>query len=486
MIAMKQELYKKLEQYKKEDVYPFHMPGHKRNELFAPCESSGFSMDITEIEGFDNLHHPEGLIMEAQERAALLYQVKESFFSVNGSTAALLSAIYASCRQGGRLLMARNCHKAVYHGAYLRGLQTSYLYPAVEETYGLNGGISPAAVREALRREPATEAVIITSPTYDGVVSDVKAIAEAVHEAGCILIVDEAHGPHLKFHPYFPGSAVEAGADLVIHSLHKTLPSMTQTALLHRNSDRVSHERLQYYMGIFQTSSPSYVLMASMDACICRMFREGAEDFKVYAKRLEKVREELCGLKRIRLAGQEILGTSDIYDYDRSKLVFSLKGCAMSGPTLSGILRERYGIELEMEAVDYALALTSVADTREGFDRLARAMKEIDASLSEDAQAGDDCGTPVWTFGPPEQVMTIARGMDSPKTRCAIALSAGKISGEFVYLYPPGIPLLVPGERIGPECAKMILAFQREGLHVQGLSDYQGQSICVTEEEADG
>ncbi|MGI6070229.1 MAG: aminotransferase class I/II-fold pyridoxal phosphate-dependent enzyme [Blautia sp.] len=481
---MKQELYKKLEQYQKEDVYPFHMPGHKRNAAFAPHEGSSFSMDITEIDGFDNLHHPEGLIKEAQDRAALLFQVKESFFSVNGSTAALLSALYASCSQGGRLLMARNCHKAVYHGAYLRGLKTSYLYPETEEKYGLNGGISPEAVRAALKEKPDTQAVIITSPTYDGVVSDVKAIAEAVHEAGCILIVDEAHGPHLKFHPYFPGSAVAGDADLIIHSLHKTLPSMTQTALLHRNSDRVSHERLQYYMGIFQTSSPSYVLMTSMDACVCRMFREGTRDFEAYVGRLQSVREKLQDMKQIRLVGREIVGTSDIYDFDRSKLVFSVKGRAVGGPRLSGILRDRYGIELEMEALDYVLALTSVADTQEGFDRLVHAMMEIDESLSGAEEVSCEGEALTGKFGPMEQVMTIDRGMDSPKTRCAIALSPGKISGEFVYLYPPGIPLLVPGERIDADCVEKIFAYQREGLQVQGLSDYQGQSICVTEDES--
>lgn len=474
---MKQELYKKLEQYKKEDVYPFHMPGHKRNPLFASGEGSGFSMDITEIDGFDNLHHPEGLIKEAQERAALLYQVKETFFCVGGSTAALLSAVSASCKRGGKLLMARNCHKAVYHAAYLWELQTSYLYPEVEKEYGLNGGITPEAVQRALREEPDIEAVLLTSPTYDGVVSDIKAIAEIAHDAGCILIVDEAHGAHLKFHSYFPGSAAAAGADLIIQSLHKTMPAMTQTALLHRNSDRVSHEKLQRFMGIYQTSSPSYVLMASMDACICRMFIRGTAEFGAYVKRLQYTREELKNLSHIRLVGSEVAGRAGIFAYDLSKMVFSVKNCSISGKELAGCLREKYHLEMEMEAMDYALALTSVCDTDEGFGRLIKAIKEIDAELEEEkTPRRQNVGKPL------EKVLTIAEGIDRARNRCALSLSPGRISGEFVYLYPPGIPILVPGERITFACVGTIFACREAGLSVQGLSDYSGQSICVVEE----
>lgn len=483
---MKQELYKKLEQYDKEGIYPFHMPGHKRNHAFAPHEGSGFSMDITEIDGFDNLHHPEGVLKEAQERAARLYQVKESFFSVGGSSAALLAAICASCRRGGKLLMARNCHKAVYHGAYLWELQTSYLYPEVEPDYGLNGGITPEAVRKALRQEPDIQAVVITSPTYDGVVSDIPGIARAAHEAGCILIVDEAHGAHLKFHSCFPDSAISGGADLVIQSLHKTMPSMTQTALLHRNSDRVSHEKLQRFMGIYQSSSPSYVLMASMDACICKMFTDGAKLFDAFAARLMKARKELEGLSHIRLVGNEIVGEHGIFGYDLSKMVFSLKNCPINGRQLSRRLREEYRLEMEMEAMDYVLALTSVCDREEGFERLVAAMKEIDASLDgkqfylrRKAISSDN-------IKPMEQVMSITRAMEGTRYRYALFMSKEKISGEFVYLYPPGIPLLVPGEWITSQCVETIFACRDAGFSIQGLSDYSGQSICIVEESSIG
>ena len=204
-------LYKELEDYSHKDYYPFHMPGHKRNPFSVDGEFP-FERDITEIEDFDNLHHPEGIIKEAQEAAARLYHVKESFYSVNGSTAALLAAISASVKKGGQILMARNCHKSVYHALYLRDLHPTYIYPQLYENLGISGGISPSRVERALEENKEIEAVLITSPTYDGVVSDIRGIAEIAHQYNIPLIVDEAHGAHFRFSDYFPVSAAGRSA----------------------------------------------------------------------------------------------------------------------------------------------------------------------------------------------------------------------------------------------------------------------------------
>ena len=255
-------LYDRLLQYQSSEMYPFHMPGHKRRkDDFA----NPFFIDITEIEGFDNLHHAEGILKDAQDRAAALYHSEETYFLVNGSTCGILAAVSACTARGGKILMARNCHKAAYHAAYLRGLDIEYLYPEKEDIFGINGGIHEDIVEKALEEFQDIQAVMITSPTYDGVVSNVEKIAQIVHRKGIPLIVDEAHGAHFGFHEYFPKSSVEMGADLVIHSLHKTLPSLTQTALLHVNGNRVDRECLRKFLDIYQTSSPSYVFMAGMD-----------------------------------------------------------------------------------------------------------------------------------------------------------------------------------------------------------------------------
>ena len=218
-------LYKKLEEYGKSDYYPFHMPGHKRN-MDSSAASFPFDRDITEIHGFDNLHHAEGVIRDAQEYAAQIYGTQRCFFSVNGSTAALLAAISACVDKGGKILMARNCHKAVYHGLYIRDLHPIYIYPHEDSRLGINGGISPSCVERYIEENQDIQAVLITSPTYDGVVSDVKSIARSVHKYGISLIVDEAHGAHFHFSDYFPVSAAELGADIVVQSFHKTLPAL--------------------------------------------------------------------------------------------------------------------------------------------------------------------------------------------------------------------------------------------------------------------
>lgn len=477
---MKEELYKKLEKYQKQGCYPFHMPGHKRNEELPFSHMTYFSQDITEIEGFDNLHHPRGVIREALQRAGRLYQTESSYFSVNGSTGALLAAISASCKRGGRILMARNCHKAVYYGAYLRDLQVSYVYPKKELAYGLDGSIQPEDVRAALEAHRDVEAVVITSPTYEGIVSDIEKIADIVHRAGAVLLVDEAHGSHLRFHKEFPTSALECGADLVVHSLHKTLPSLTQTALLHRNSHRVSQESVQKFMEIYQTSSPSYLLMASIDACICLLLEKGEELFGEYVNNLKKCREEFKKLEYIHLADEEMTDSQAVYAFDPTKLVFSLRGCPLKGSELSRILRDKYRLELEMENLDYVLALTSVGDTKDGFLRLEKAMAEIDHSLKKAYLRTKSPSAREYVVM--EQVMSIAQGMEARKKRCALALSKGKVSGEFAYLYPPGIPLLVPGERITEQFIGDVFSYQKDGLSLQGLSDRSGQSICVVEE----
>ena len=274
--------------------------------------------------------------------------------------------------------MARNCHKAVYHAVYLRNLVPVYIYPQTEPEFGINGGISPENVDNLLAENPEIEAVLITSPTYDGIVSDVKQIAEIVHSHEIPLIVDEAHGAHFRFSEYFPVSALELGADIVIHSLHKTLPSMTQTAVLHRCSERVEGDLLRRFMGIYQSSSPSYILMASMDACMDKLSGDGRQMFRNYTGYLEYTRKRLTECRYIRLIHPEKNGAARIYDFDRSKLLFSVKGTSLTGRELYRTLLEEFHLQMELETESYVLALTSVGDTEEGFIRLCEAVEEID------------------------------------------------------------------------------------------------------------
>ena len=471
-----ERLYKKLESYGKSDYYPFHMPGHKRNKTSSAGDFP-FERDITEISGFDNLHHAEGILKEAQENAAQIYGTKKCFFSVNGSTAALLAAVSASVSKGGRILVARNCHKAVYHALYLRDLLPVYVYPHEDKRLGINGGISVRSVERYLEENQGVQAVLITSPTYDGVVSDIKEIAEVVHRYEIPLIVDEAHGAHFRFSDYFPVSAAELGADIVIQSFHKTLPSMTQTAVLHVCSDMVDVRKIKRFMGIYQTSSPSYILMASMDACMDKLQKDGQQMFREFTYNLEKARERLSKCEKIKLIEASMLQGTGIYDYDRSKLLFSTVGTSINGHQLHEMLRDRYHIEMEMEAEKYVIGIAAVGDTKEGFDRLCTAIEEIDAETELTSKASES--QEKTSHARMKQLMTISQAMDAPQRRYPLEESIGKVSAEFAYLYPPGIPILVPGELITGQFVRNVRRYMEQGLEVQGLSDTSAETICA-------
>ena len=475
-------LYKELEKYSQKDDYPFHMPGHKRNKRSVDGEFP-FERDITEIEGFDNLHHPEGILKHAQEAAAELYGSLECFYSINGSTAALLAAVSSCVKKGGQILMARNWHKAVYHAVYLRELKPVYIYPHIEHELEINGGITPSRVKRILEANSDIEAILITSPTYDGVVSDVAGIARIAREHNIPLIVDEAHGAHFQFSDYFPVSAVKLGADLVVQSLHKTLPSMTQTALLHRCSDRVSSDMLRRFMGIYQTSSPSYILMASMDACMDKMARDGEAMFREFTKNLRNTRERLEKCRYIRLGTADMIGNAGIFDFDRSKLLFFTKGTSLNGNRLHEILRKEFHLQMEMESEHYVTAITSVGDTEEGFERLCSAIEEIDRreSLKIRDEENEGLFQEVSPYMHMKQMMVISEAVDARRGRCLLEESIGKISAEFVYLYPPGIPILVPGEQITGQFVRNVRRYMEQGLDLQGLSDYTNKTICVVE-----
>ena len=473
-------IYDKLKDYSDSDYYGFHMPGHKRN-LDMLKSTVPYKIDITEIEGFDDLHHADGILKEAQIRAARIYHADETHFLINGSTVGILSAIAGVTKKGDTILVARNCHKSVYHAIYMNELNPVYLYPEFNHCAQLNTEVSVDDVREALDKYPSIRAVVIVSPTYDGVVSDVEAIAEAVHEKGIPLIVDEAHGAHFGFHPYFPQNANTRGADIVIHSLHKTLPALTQTALLHINGSLASRKGVREYLLMLQSSSPSYVLMSSIDSCIDMLENRRKELFDPYVKMLEKMRGRLRQLKRLELVETE--------NFDRSKIVISVRHADMSSKRLYRILLNEYHLQMEMVAGTYILAMTSIGDTEDGMERLARALKEIDAQADERMRSGNCLEETPRIIGaslPRPEVVYNSSVMENMLDEAAISAvpgskvrrlpwrdSVGYISTEYAYLYPPGSPLIVPGERVSQEAADMLQWYHNLRFAIEGLKEDQ-------------
>ncbi len=473
------DLYKNLIEYSNSDYYPFHMPGHKRN---IEDGVSPFSYDITEIDGFDNLHNPQGILKIAMEEAAEFYGTDKTYYLVNGSTCGLLSAICGVTSRGDKILVARNCHKAVYNAIYLNELTPVYINPEYIEMYGINGGISPEVVRYELSENPDIKAVIITSPTYEGVVSDVQRIAEIVHKRGIPLIVDEAHGAHFGLHTGFPQSAVKSGADIVIQSVHKTLPSLTQTALLHIRSDIVNVSEVERFLHIYQSSSPSYVLMSSIDECINKLKSDGLFLFEPYVKRLEVMLTHEKQLTHLKIIGREIVGKNAVYDLDPSKIVISVRGTSYTGSRLYKEMLEKYHLQLEMASGDYAIAMTSPMDTEDGLLRLFMAMVEIDRDMRI---YGDDTKNEVVNYMIPKPIVmeNIYKATHSDTEELLIENAVGKISNEFVYLYPPGSPILAPGELITNDIVKLINDYRASGLSVEGLRDSSAEYIRVIKEE---
>lgn len=473
-------LDRRLEEYAQSNIYPFHMPGHKRKWRAA---ADPYAIDITEIDGFDNLHHAEEVLKDAQERAAELYGSKQAYYLVNGSTCGLLAAIGAACHRRGSILVARNCHKAVYHGIYIQELTAHYVYPKIN-AYGIACAITPEQIAKELSQHPDVDAVLLTSPTYEGVVSDIARIAELAHAHGIPLIVDEAHGAHfgLTEGKVFPDSAVHCGADLVVQSLHKTLPSYTQTALLHVCSDRVPPKRVEQFLDIYETSSPSYILMAGMERCIRYMRESGAQELCRFRERLDWFGSRMAALRRLKLIGRADFSKEQAFGFDASKLLLYTGNAGITGKALYDMLLQDYGLQMEMAAGNYVLAMTSLMDTEDGFARLEAALLEIDARLSQkspDSETARSNVTAVSTsenvsqfaqlYTPQEQVCTIAEALDSAQEAVELKNATGRIVSDYIYLYPPGIPLLAPGERITEKAVRDICLCLESGFAVHGL-----------------
>ena len=426
--------------------------------------TSPYRIDITEIDGFDDLHHAEGILKEAQERAAEVYHADETHFLVNGSTAGILSAILGTTEKGDSILVARNCHKSVYHAIYLNELDPVYLYPKFDTELGLSTEIDAEDVQKALEEHPKIRAVMIVSPTYDGVVSDIEKIAEIVHEAGCLLIVDEAHGAHFNFHDKFPESAVKCGADAVIQSIHKTLPSFTQTALLHLNGNLIDKDRVKKYWNIYQSTSPSYILMAGISRCLtfleddmCDSVSSGYMDEYVF--RLTNLRKEIKKLKYIKL--QEV--------DDISKIVLVVN----DGKNLYDKLLNDYGIQLEMASVNYCIAMTSVGDKQVYYDRFIEALRELDTPENEYSGS----------YSPALVKAVVALNMyeaDSCDNETVnICDSIGHIAASNICFYPPGINLVNAGEVVTQEVIDVIKDGLGHGLSAIGVEKAADGSTLI-------
>lgn len=516
------KLIDRLEKYGKSDFYGFHMPGHKRREeLGITLFPNPFSVDITEIDGFDNLHHPEGILKESMEQASDIYGADQTYYLVNGSTGGILAAVSSAVPEGKKLLMARNSHKSAYHAAMLNWIDTEYLYPEIIENCGIQGGIEPEELRRILEadKENTIGAVFLTSPTYEGIVSDVKRLAEIAHEKEIPLIVDEAHGAHFPFYDgegenrqdgrMFPQPALQCGADIVIQSVHKTLPSLTQTAVLHLQGELADRERLEFYLRIYQSSSPSYVMMASIENCIEYMAGEGKKRLEQLGEHLESWMEAAGKWRCLAMLDDQVLGKNGAFDRDISKLAVGItslgKQAGINGTALAQEVRQRFHLEPEMCCDRYVLYMTSLMDSKESLLKLLDGLTRIDEELYQKVskrsdktvgmekaertetperareQCRDGQSVLTWTSHMTE-CMSMAEAVKQKGRRIRLEDASGWVSRNFLTVYPPGVPAVVPGEMISREVSELLLKNVELGLTVEGL-DAEGRIDVVEREE---
>ena len=443
-------LAESLAAYADSDYYPFHMPGHKRRltEMlpdFPEALQRAARLDITEIDGFDNLHDPEGILKDAEEKAAALYGADRCYYSVNGSTAGLLTAISAAVPEGGKLILARNCHKAVYHSIYLRRLTPVYLYPDIVPGTSLAGTLTKEQIEAALIQNPDASAVLLTSPTYDGITADIASIAETVHRFGKTLIV----------------------------SLHKTMPCLTQTALLLQKGSRVSTERLRLFEGIYQTSSPSYLMMAAMDSCMDMVKKHGAGLWDSFFTERERFLERCSSLKRLQVLTDGTKWSRKMtsetgFLMDSGKILSETSKTCLTGKRFYDILLKQYHLQMEMAAGNYVTAIMTCCDTADGWQRLWDALKEIDdfcVAADEPVQENRK----LLAYPVLKQQISLTDALDAPKAQVPLTEAVGQTAGTFINLYPPGIPIVAPGEQITQEAADVITRYRQMSLPVQGV-----------------
>lgn len=464
---MKDTLLDGLTSFSMSDTCPMHMPGHKRRTDVLGT-ALPYGLDITEIHGFDDLHSrlwdacEDGYLHDLSAKAAALYGCSYAFPLVGGSTVGVLAAVRAVAMKTGcdEAILARNCHKSVYHAVELNRMTPHFIYPT-ETVLGVGGAVTPEKVCSLMEAYPACRLVILTSPTYEGVISPVADIGRVVHEHGGYLLVDAAHGAHL---PFVGHTSSFEGADLAVVSLHKTLPALTQTALLLGCSDRVEPWRLARELGVFETSSPSYPLMASVETCLDWVLAH-AEDFAAYNAAVSDLRTALRAMKYLSLFETD-------GGYDGGKIVIGTRGTGLTGSQLATVLREQYHIEVEMAAPAYVIAMTSVCDTLPGAESAPTPFERLKyALLAIDGQAGkaDAPWMPDHAVPRPERVCQADEALRiwDGHTYCSLGDARGRVAACYLWAYPPGVPLIIPGERLDADVVSSLLDYERTGIRVR-------------------
>ncbi|MFZ3588105.1 aminotransferase class I/II-fold pyridoxal phosphate-dependent enzyme [Bacillus sp. DJP31] len=484
MNQTKTPLFTGLLEHAKKNPIQFHIPGHKKGNGIDPefrdfVGMNALSIDLINIGPLDDLHHPKGIIKEAQELAAEAFGADHTFFSVQGTSGAIMTMVMSVCGPGDKIIVPRNVHKSVMSAIIFSGATPVFIHPVIDKELGISHGITSDSVEKALQQNPDAKGVLVINPTYFGVSADLKRIVEIAHSYDVPVLVDEAHGVHIHFHDELPLSAMQAGADMSATSVHKLGGSMTQSSILNIKEGRVSPKRIQSIISMLTTTSTSYLLLASLDTARRRLAVEGKEIVGQAIELAEKTRNQINEIKNLYCVGREIVGSKATFDLDPTKLTISVKDLGITGYDVEGWLREHYNIEVELSDLYNILCIITPGDTEKETTILVNALKKLSETYENSSKIE---AAHVYVPDIPVLALSPREAFYAETEIVPFHESAGRIIAEFIMVYPPGIPIFIPGEIITEENLSYIQKNLEVGLPVQGPEDFELKHLRVIKE----
>ena len=462
-------IYGALEEFKKMRVVPFDVPGHKRGrgnpELTRLLGEACVSMDVNSMKPLDNLCHPVSVIREAEELAAQAFGAAHAFLMVGGTTSAVQSMILSVAKRGDEIILPRNVHRSVMGAMVLCGAIPVYVNPECDDRLGIPLGMSVAAVKKAIEEHPRAKAILVNNPTYYGICSDIRSIVKLAHEKGMMCLADEAHGTHFYFGEGLPVSAMAAGADMAAVSMHKSGGSLTQSSLL-LTGPAVSAGYVRQIINLTQTTSGSYLLLSSLDISRRNLALRGKEAFARVVELANYARKEINAIGGYYAYSRELINGDSIYDFDVTKLSVNTLDVGLAGIEVYDLLRDEYDIQIEFGDLGNILAYLSIGDRPREIERLVSALSEVRRRFGRDKS-----GLMKQEYIDPEVAVSPQDAFYSEKESLPIRETAGRVCSEFVMCYPPGIPILAPGERITKEILDYIEYAKRKGCSMTGPED---------------
>ncbi|GIM27611.1 arginine decarboxylase [Clostridium polyendosporum] len=463
-------LFDAVKKYVDDMVVQFHVPGHKQGkgieELKDYVGDKVLRMDANAMKELDYLNNPTGAILESEKLFADAFNADKAYFLVNGTTSGVQAMIMSSCNPGDEVIIPRNAHKSAIGGIILSGAIPVYVQPEISSRLAIPMGVTVDNIKKVIEEHPHAKAVFIINPTYYGAASDIKSIVEIAHKKGMAVIVDEAHGAHMGFNKDFPITAMEAGADMSAASIHKTAGSMTQSSILLLKSTIISSDRVGQILNLLYTSSASYVLMCSLDIARKQLATKGCAMLDRALELARWTRNEINKINGLYAFGKELIGTPGCYDFDETKIGVNLKDIGLTGYYVESVLRKDYNIQIELSDLYNILGIISIGDTKKSVQIIVDAL----ANIASKANNKDALGTIIIPNNP-KVVVSPRNAFYSPKKVVKLEDAVGEISGEMIMAYPPGIPIVCPGEQLSKDIIKYITILKNQNCQIQGSSD---------------